>query len=106
MLFLLFPSLAYLGLSYHLIDLTFSYRNVCNPNYIQFLSISSGTNNALSRFNKNSINSKKLKNTNMSLDMILQQKICPCKCGCTNNISNVYYDFCIFCTLGTHKKSQ
>jgi hypothetical protein len=106
MLFLLFPSLAYLGSSYRLIVLTFSYVDVCNPNYIQFLSINSGTLNALSKFNKNSTNSKKFKNTDMSLDMMLQQKICTCKCGCTKSISNVYYDFCIFCTLGTHKKSE
>ena len=106
MLFLLFPPLAYLGRSYYLIDLTFSYRNVCNPNYIQFLSINSDINNELTKFNKITTNSKKVKNTDISLDMMLQQKICTCKCGCTRSISNAYYDFCIFCTLGTHKNSQ
>ena len=35
--------------------------------------------------------------------MMLQQQKCPCKCGCAKIISNVYYDLCIFCTLGTHK---
>ena len=42
----------------------------------------------------------------MSLGNDIATKKCPCKCGCTKTISNVYYDLCIFCTLGAHKKPQ
>jgi len=42
----------------------------------------------------------------MSLNKIPQQKKCSCKCGCAKTISNVYYEICIFCTLGKHKKPR
>lgn len=77
MLFLLFLSLAYLGSSYHLIVPTFSYVDVCNPNYIQFLSINSGTLNTLFKFNKNSTNSKKFKNTTCFKKWCCNKKFVP-----------------------------
>ena len=32
------------------------------------------------------------------------QKKCSCECGCTKTISNLDYDLCKSCSLGTHKR--